>query len=116
MRGRTTSGPAGRPNSASASLHDRACASLLATSVPSPSLWAIPKDFEADRTQREMQFGIAVLSIQMKDWDAAEADLHDLKQAELAAFRAHLASFPGAQSVQVPVGNGFELTIIDANV
>ncbi|HEX4884761.1 MAG TPA: tetratricopeptide repeat protein [Casimicrobiaceae bacterium] len=37
--------------------------------------------FEADRTQREMQFGIAVLSIQMKDWDAAEADLHDLKQA-----------------------------------
>jgi predicted O-methyltransferase YrrM len=33
--------------------------------------------------------------------------------AELAAFRARLASLPGAVSVQVPVGNGFELTIVD---
>jgi tetratricopeptide (TPR) repeat protein len=39
------------------------------------------KVFEADRSQRELQFGIAVLSIQMKDWAAAEADLKDLKAA-----------------------------------
>ena len=39
------------------------------------------KVFEADRSQRELQFGIAVLSIQMKDWAGAEADLSDLKAA-----------------------------------
>lgn len=39
------------------------------------------KAFEADRSQRELQFGIAVLSIQMKDWAAAEADLAELKAA-----------------------------------
>jgi predicted O-methyltransferase YrrM len=33
---------------------------------------------------------------------------------ELAAFREHLASLPGAASVQVPVGNGFELTLLGA--
>jgi tetratricopeptide (TPR) repeat protein len=35
----------------------------------------------ADPAQRELQFGVAVLSVQMKDWDAAEADLQDLKRA-----------------------------------
>jgi len=35
----------------------------------------------ADPSQRELQFGAAVLSVQMKDWDAAEADLQDLKRA-----------------------------------
>jgi len=35
----------------------------------------------ADPSQREIQFGIAVLSVQMKDWDSAERDLAELKQA-----------------------------------
>jgi len=35
----------------------------------------------ADPSQRELQFGAAVLSVQMKDWDAAETDLQDLKRA-----------------------------------
>ena len=35
----------------------------------------------ADPSQRELQFGAAVLSVQMKDWDAAEADLQALKGA-----------------------------------
>jgi len=35
----------------------------------------------ADSSQRELQFGVAVLSVQMRDWDAAEADLQDLKRA-----------------------------------
>ncbi|MDH5287421.1 MAG: tetratricopeptide repeat protein [Betaproteobacteria bacterium] len=39
------------------------------------------KSLAADRSQRELQFGIAVLSIQMKDWDAAERDLKELKAA-----------------------------------
>ena len=39
------------------------------------------KLLDADRTQRELQFGIAVLSVQMKDWESAEADLTDLKRA-----------------------------------
>jgi tetratricopeptide (TPR) repeat protein len=37
--------------------------------------------FDTDRTQRELQFGIAVLSVQMKDWDTAEAELAELKRA-----------------------------------
>ena len=39
------------------------------------------KLLETDRTQRELQFGIAVLSVQMKDWAAAETDLAELKSA-----------------------------------
>ena len=39
------------------------------------------KAFDADTSQRELQFGIAVLSIQMKDWAGAEADLAELKAA-----------------------------------
>jgi tetratricopeptide (TPR) repeat protein len=35
----------------------------------------------ADPSQRELQFGAAVLSVQMKDWDAAEADLQALQGA-----------------------------------
>jgi tetratricopeptide (TPR) repeat protein len=35
----------------------------------------------ADPSQRDLQFGAAVLSVQMKDWDAAEADLQALKRA-----------------------------------
>jgi tetratricopeptide (TPR) repeat protein len=38
-------------------------------------LWA------ADPSQREVQFGIAVLSVQLKDWEGAEKDLLDLKKA-----------------------------------
>ena len=34
-----------------------------------------------DSAQRELQFGIAVLSVQLKDWDAAEAELGELKRA-----------------------------------
>lgn len=37
--------------------------------------------FAADPTQRELQFGAAVLSVQLKDWDAAESDLLELKRA-----------------------------------
>ena len=36
---------------------------------------------EADGKQRELQFGIAVLSVQMKDWVAAEAELGELKRS-----------------------------------
>ncbi len=39
------------------------------------------KLLDADRTQRDVLFGIAVLSVQMKDWASAEADLAELKQA-----------------------------------
>ena len=39
------------------------------------------KLLESDRAQRELQFGIAVLSVQMKDWAAAEAELGELKRA-----------------------------------
>ncbi|HVE49454.1 MAG TPA: tetratricopeptide repeat protein [Casimicrobiaceae bacterium] len=39
------------------------------------------KLYAGDASQREMQFGIAVLSVQMKDWDVAERDLLDLKKA-----------------------------------
>ncbi len=34
-----------------------------------------------DPSQRELQFGAAVLSVQMKDWDAAETDLQALQRA-----------------------------------
>jgi tetratricopeptide (TPR) repeat protein len=34
-----------------------------------------------DSAQRELQFGVAVLSVQLKDWDAAEAELGELKRA-----------------------------------
>lgn len=39
------------------------------------------KLLDTDRTQRELQFGIAVLSVQMKDWNSAEAELGELKRA-----------------------------------
>jgi len=39
------------------------------------------KLLESDKEQRELQFGIAVLSVQMKDWAAAEAELGELKRA-----------------------------------
>ena len=39
------------------------------------------KLLESDPAQRELQFGIAVLSVQMKDWTAAEAELGELKRA-----------------------------------
>jgi len=35
----------------------------------------------SDPAQRELQFGVAVLSVQMKDWTAAEAELGELKRA-----------------------------------
>jgi len=35
----------------------------------------------SDPSQRELQFGAAVLSVQMKDWDAAETDLQALQRA-----------------------------------
>jgi tetratricopeptide (TPR) repeat protein len=40
------------------------------------------KLWDEDKTAREFQFGIAVLSMQMKDWPAAEANFEDLKRAE----------------------------------
>lgn len=39
------------------------------------------KLLEADPSLREIQFGIAVLSVQMKDWDNAETELGALKRA-----------------------------------
>ncbi len=36
---------------------------------------------DGNGSQREIQFGIAVLSVQMKDWTAAEAELGELKRA-----------------------------------
>ena len=37
--------------------------------------------WEKDKSAREYEFGIAALSVQMKDWTAAEAQLQDLKSA-----------------------------------
>ncbi len=39
------------------------------------------KLWDGDRNAREYEFGVAVISIQMKDWDTAEALLSDLKRA-----------------------------------
>lgn len=41
---------------------------LLATSVPSPSVWAIPKDFEADTNQRKQM--LKLLGMDAKEFDA----------------------------------------------
>ena len=39
------------------------------------------KLWDSDRSAREFEFGVAVISMQMKDWDTAEALLLDLKRA-----------------------------------
>ncbi len=39
------------------------------------------KLWDRDRNAREFEYGVAVLSIQMKDWDTAEALFQDLKRA-----------------------------------
>ena len=39
------------------------------------------KLWDSDRTAREFEFGVAVISMQMKDWETAEALLLDLKRA-----------------------------------
>ncbi|MEP7329292.1 MAG: tetratricopeptide repeat protein [Betaproteobacteria bacterium] len=39
------------------------------------------KLWDSDRTAREFEFGVAVISMQMKDWETAEALLQDLKRA-----------------------------------
>ena len=39
------------------------------------------KLWDNDRTAREFEFGVAVISMQMKDWETAEALLADLKRA-----------------------------------
>jgi len=39
------------------------------------------KQWDNDRTAREFEFGVAVISMQMKDWETAEALLSDLKRA-----------------------------------
>ena len=38
-----------------------------------------------DRSQRELQFGIAVLSVQLKDWETAEAEQR--RSGSRAAYR-----------------------------
>jgi len=40
------------------------------------------KLWDEDKTAREFQFGIAVLSMQMKDWPTAEANFQDLQRAD----------------------------------
>ena len=40
------------------------------------ALWA------TDRSNRDVQFGVAVLAMQMKDWETAEALFEDLKRAD----------------------------------
>jgi len=37
--------------------------------------------WDGDRTAREFEFGVAVISLQMKDWDQAESLFNDLKRA-----------------------------------
>ena len=37
--------------------------------------------WDADRTSREFEFGVAAISMQMKDWTTAEALFTDLKKA-----------------------------------
>jgi tetratricopeptide (TPR) repeat protein len=39
------------------------------------------KLWDADRSAREFEFGVAVISLQMKDWDKAESLFNDLKKA-----------------------------------
>jgi len=39
------------------------------------------KLWDGDRNAREFEFGVAVISLQMKDWDKAEALFNDLKKA-----------------------------------
>jgi len=39
------------------------------------------KLWDSDRNAREFEFGVAVISMQMKDWETAEALLQDLKRA-----------------------------------
>ena len=52
------------------------------------------KLWDNDRSAREFEFGIAVLSVQMKDWDTAESLFTDLKKAsygENGAVELYLA-------------------------
>src|SRR6185369_7665213 len=37
--------------------------------------------WDSDRSAREFEFGVAVISMQMKDWDTAESLFSDLKRA-----------------------------------
>jgi tetratricopeptide (TPR) repeat protein len=52
------------------------------------------KLWDADRSAREFEFGVAVISMQMKDWDTAESLFRDLKRAnygENGAVELYLA-------------------------
>jgi predicted Zn-dependent protease len=52
------------------------------------------KLWDKDRDAREFEFGVAVISVQMKDWDTAESLLADLKRAnygENGAVELYLA-------------------------
>src|SRR4030095_16543790 len=39
------------------------------------------KLWDGDRNAREFEFGVAVISLQMKDWDKAESLFNDLKRS-----------------------------------
>ncbi|MEO8755476.1 MAG: tetratricopeptide repeat protein, partial [Casimicrobiaceae bacterium] len=50
--------------------------------------------WDSDRNAREFEFGVAVISVQMKDWDTAESLFRDLKKAnygENGAVELYLA-------------------------
>ena len=50
--------------------------------------------WDSDRNAREFEFGVAVISVQMKDWETAESLFRDLKRAnygENGAVELYLA-------------------------
>ncbi len=77
----------------------KAAASMLAQIYVEQKRYAearavFQKLWDRDRDSREYEFGVAVISVQMKDWDTAEALLFDLKRAnygENGAVELYLA-------------------------
>ncbi len=65
------------------------------------------KLWDRDRNAREYEFGVAVISVQMKDWDTAEALLSDLKRANygengaVELFLAQVAEETGRYDVAI---------------
>jgi predicted Zn-dependent protease len=72
-----------------------ALAQLLVEQKRYPEARAVfQKLWDNDRSAREFEFGIAVISVQMKDWDTAESLFDDLKRAnygENGAVELYLA-------------------------
>ena len=93
---------------------------LLASSVPAPSLWAIPKDFEADKSQRRqlaklLNMTPAELDKRLSDnpnfvWlrrqvdDAVAQDVHALGVRGVHQVREYKRTYPEGESAAHVVG------------